>query len=72
MNVTVKLFAAAKDLAGAESVIVNGNAGMTVSETLNEAIIATIVATPIGAKRRPSIPPRPKSGMKTKMMSSVA
>ena len=45
---------------------------MTVSETMNDAIMATMVATPIGAKSRPSMPPRAKSGMNTSMMTRVA
>ncbi len=48
------------------------SAGVTVSDTTSEAMIETMYAMPSGAKSRPSMPPRAKSGMKTRMTRMVA
>ena len=45
---------------------------MTVRLTTNDAAMQVIVAMAIGVKSRPSMPSSPKSGMNTKMMSTVA
>ena len=45
---------------------------MTVSETTNDAAMLVIVAMAMGVKSRPSMPSRPSSGRKTRMMRIVA